>query len=225
MRLPTAAKSILRKLVPEYLLQQRDIVKRLGPAGRTYAGFRFLDAIGVRTSSSHPVPPSARSFLFVCYGNIMRSPMAEALMKQELCKAGIQQRIEVVSAGLHAIPDREAHPWAWEASADMGISLNNHRAKQLTEELITNADCIFAMDFQNKAELLTLYPKARQKIYMLSAYAEEQARNREILDPYLGDLEMTRSCYRELQTCIRNLVVSTFSTPANEQKPAALVRS
>jgi protein-tyrosine-phosphatase len=223
LRLPTAAKSVLRNLVPEYLLKQRDIVKRLGPAGRTYASFRLLDAVGVR--ASRLVPSSSRSFLFVCYGNIMRSPMAEALMKQELSKAGLERQIEVVSAGLHAVPDRQAHPWALEASGEMGISLIDHRARQLTEEMMAKADCIFAMDFQNKAELLTLYPKARRKIYMLSAYAEGRARNREIPDPYLGDLEMTRSCYRDLQTCIRNLMVSRFFTAANEQNPAALLRS
>jgi protein-tyrosine-phosphatase len=72
------------------------------------------------------------------------------------------------------------------------------------------ADCILAMDFQNKAELLTLYPELQGKIYMLSAYADGPWQYREIPDPYLGDLDTTRFCARQLQTCIRNLMTSMF---------------
>ena len=210
-RIAAASKNVLRKFVPEFLLKQRNIVQRLGPrGGRTYATLRLLDAIGVRTSNRGVIPPSSRSLVFVCFGNIMRSPMAEALMKQALTEAGLEQEIKVVSAGLHAVPGREAHPWALEAAAGMGISLIDHRAKPLTGEMMGHTDCIFAMDFQNKAELLTLYPVAQHKIYMLSAYAEGRRRYREIPDPYLGNLDTTKSCYRDLQTCIRNLMASTF---------------
>jgi protein-tyrosine-phosphatase len=79
-------------------------------------------------------------------------------------------------------------------AAGLGISLAQHRAKPMTRETAEKADCIFAMDSQNKAELRTLYPEAREKIFMLSAYAEGPWQYREIPDPYLGDLEITRVC-------------------------------
>jgi hypothetical protein len=72
------------------------------------------------------------------------------------------------------------------------------------------------MDFQNKAELLTLYPDAANKIYMLSAYAEGAWKCREIPDPYLGDLEITRDCARQLRTCIQNLLAATVFSSAPE---------
>ena len=147
--------------------------------------------------------------------------MAEAVMKEQLSDAGLKH-IEVTSAGLHAVPGREAHPWAVEAAADMGISLIHHRARLLTAEMITKADCIFAMDFQNKAELLTLYPEAAPKICMLSAYAQGRRRGREIPDPYTGDLETTKSCYRELRTCIRNLMATTISSSESKEKGTEL---
>jgi protein-tyrosine-phosphatase len=81
------------------------------------------------------------------------------------------------------------------------------------------------MDFQNKAELLTLYPESQNKIYMLSAYAEGRWQYREIPDPYLGDLDTTRHCYRQLQICIRNLVVSTLASLARKQEPDAPERA
>jgi len=132
--------------------------------------------------------------------------MAAALMKQALLQAGLEAQIEVGSAGFHARPGRVAHEWAIEAAKGMGISLGEHRANLLTREMVERADCIFFMDFQNKTELMTLYPEAQNKIYPLSAYAEGRDRYREIVDPYLGNLDSTKSCYRVLETCIRNLM-------------------
>jgi protein-tyrosine-phosphatase len=103
-----------------------------------------------------------------------------------------------------------------EAGTDLGISLATHRAKLLTREMVDAADAIFAMDFQNKAELLTLYPDAADKIHMLSSYAEGAWKCREIPDPYLGDLEVTRYCARQLQTCIQNLLAATVFSSAKQ---------
>jgi protein-tyrosine-phosphatase len=169
------------------------------------------DALGMRGENQRAVPPSARSFVFVCFGNIMRSAIAEFLMRKALKETAPEEieKIRIVSAGLHANPGREAHPWMQEAAADLGISLATHRAKVLTREMVDLADVIFAMDFQNKAELLTLYPESTDKIHMLSAYAEGAWKYREIPDPYLGDLEVTRYCARQLQTCIQNVLAAT----------------
>ena len=208
---PTTLKDVARKFIPQFILQQRGIIRRLGPgAGRIYARLRMRDLIGLRTESQRLAPPSARCFVFVCFGNIMRSAMAESLMRKALREAAVNDaRVKIVSAGLHASPGREAHPWAQEAAADLEISLATHHAKTLTREMVDQADAVFAMDFQNKAELLTLYPDARDKIFMLSAYAEGPWKDREIPDPYLGDVEVTKHCGRQIETCIRNLIAST----------------
>jgi protein-tyrosine-phosphatase len=213
---PRTFKHVLRKFIPQFLLQQREIIRRLGPgAGRIYAGLRMRDVLGMRAENQRVVPPSARRFVFVCFGNIMRSAMAEFLLQKAVSETAPEQieKVHIVSAGLHANPGREAHPWMQEAATDFGISLATHRAKLLTRAMVDAADAIFAMDFQNKAELLTLYPEAANKIYMLSAYAEGAWKCREIPDPYLGDLEVTRYCARQLQTCIQNLLAATVFSP------------
>ncbi len=214
-----SSKDILRKLVPDFLLKQRSLVLRLGPkAGGIYARMRLLDLLGMRAANRRLVPVSARSFLFVCFGNIMRSAMAEFLMKQALIEARLEGQVRIMSAGLHASAGREAHAWAQQASAELGISLAEHRAKPLTREMVEQADCILAMDFQNKAELLMVYPESQAKIYMLSAYGEGSWQYREIADPYLGDLESTRFCGQRLQTCIRNLMISIFPSSGTSMK-------
>jgi len=217
---PKTFKDVVRKFIPRFLLQQRGIIRRLGPgAGRIYAGLRFKDVMGMRTENEANAPAAARSFVFVCFGNIMRSAMAEFLMRKTLNETAPEEteKVGIVSAGLHANPGREAHPWMQEAAAELGLSLASHRAKLLTREMVDAADAVFAMDFQNKAELLTLYPDAANKIYMLSAYAEGAWRCREIPDPYLGDLEVTRHCAKELQICIRNLLSVTVFSSSQQQ--------
>jgi protein-tyrosine-phosphatase len=219
---PRTFKDIVRKFVPRFLLQQRGIIRRLGPgAGRIYAGLRMRDVLAMRGENQRAVAPAARSFVFVCFGNIMRSAMAEFLMRKALNERAPEkvEEVRIVSAGLHANPGREAHPWMQEAAADLGISLATHRAKLLTREMVDASDAIFAMDFQNKAELLTLYPESTDKIHMLSAYAEGSWKHREIPDPYLGDLEVTRHCARQLQKCIQNLLAATVFSSAKQ--PAA----
>jgi protein-tyrosine-phosphatase len=220
---PRTFKDVARRFIPQFLLQQRGIIRRLGPgAGRIYAGLRMRDVMGLRTENQRRAPASARSFVFVCFGNIMRSAMAESLMQKALHDTAVDHgSVKIDSAGLHASPGREAHPWAQKAAIDLGISLGSHRAKLLTREMVDGADAVFAMDFQNKAELLTLYPEARDKIFMLSAYAEGEWKNREIPDPYLGDVVVTRYCGRQLETCIRNLIASTIGAQTSREIPVS----
>jgi protein-tyrosine-phosphatase/predicted ATP-grasp superfamily ATP-dependent carboligase len=204
------AKWLVRKLVPRRLMQDRGVYHRLGPkAGPIYAKLRATDTMGIALENRRTVPPGARSFVFVCHGNIMRSPMAERMFKRALVEHG-QEDIEVCSAGMHALSGREAHPRALLVGQEMGLSLDHHRAQLMTEELVQKADAIFAMDFQNKAELLARFPEAERKIFMLSAYADGSQRYREIDDPYFGGEEEVRRCYALLQTCVHNLVKSLW---------------
>jgi protein-tyrosine-phosphatase len=212
-------KRILAPLVPKRLIEERGIFLRLGPAGRIYAKLRLLDTMGIRQSNRRCVLPGASSFLFVCHGNIMRSPMAEVMLRRALSESH-QEGITVLSAGIHATPGTEAHPRARIAAREFGLLLDQHRSRVLTVEMVASADAIFAMDFQNQAELLTHFPQARDKIGLLSDYAEGEQRSRPIPDPYFGDQDETSRCYAVLQTCVNNLVKSVLQT----RKPAGALR-
>lgn len=216
----TGPKQWLRRIIPDALLKERETFLRLGPkAGAIYAWYRLLDRMGVRPQKRERISRSARSILFVCFGNIMRSPMAETMFRQST--AGKQILASAFSAGLHAIPGREAHPRAVAASNEIGLSLVEHRAQQLTPEMVSQADVIFVMDFKNKAEVLALYPEARDKVVLLSEYADGADRCREIPDPYFGDLESTRRCYALLQTCIHNLAAELAQQNPRSVEPAS----
>jgi len=206
------------KLAPKVLREQRSVTARSGSrAGRIYARLRLLDMMKINTANPRMARRDAKSFLFVCFGNIMRSAMAEALMYRALSELKVNDaNIHIMSAGLHATPGRETHPWALQAAGELGVALHDHRARLLTMEMIEQADCILAMDFQNQAEILALYPAAKEKICMMSAYAEGPWKNREIPDPYLTDENGTRYCARQLQVCVENLVRSTLLSSSTD---------
>lgn len=198
-----ATKTLLPSIVAEELRRYRTYTP---PERAIYLKLRMLNAVGVINLKALRPSRTAHSFLFVCFGNIMRSPMCEVLMKRA-CSLRTRE-ITVASAGLNAVPGRSAHPWAVVAAKELGVSLEAHRAQVLTAEVVVKAEVIFAMDYQNLVQLRSRYPEARNRIFMLGAYAGRNNRSLEISDPYYSDEDGTRQCYKALEICIENLVSS-----------------
>jgi len=201
-RIAATAKTLLPEVVVREVQQYRACGKDERPL---YLKIKICDRLGFTNPKLSRVPETARAFLFVCFGNIMRSPMCAALMNRELTHLD-HPKFTVLSAGLNAIPGRTAHPWAITAAKEFGISLEQHRARLLTAEMVNQADVIFAMDYHNQVQLLSRWVGAGKKVFLLSAYASVDYRPVEILDPYYTDLEGTRRCYSILDICIQNLV-------------------
>jgi len=135
--------------------------------------------------------------------------MCEALMLAKVATLRGMQ-ISVNSAGLNATEGRAAHPWAVTAAQEFGISLEHHRARQLTDQMVNEADLIFAMDFQNYIQLLSRWPTIRKKVLMLGNYAQGKQKILEIADPFYVGLEQTHACYRILDSCIQKLAHSLY---------------
>lgn len=82
----------------------------------------------------------------VCYGNICRSPTAEALLKRALQRDGLERRFLVRSAGVGAQPGNPAARGAVEAARAHRLDLAAHRARRLTADMAREADVLIAMD-------------------------------------------------------------------------------
>jgi protein-tyrosine phosphatase len=125
--------------------------------------------------------------LFVCMGNICRSPTAEGVFRQILAKQEIDLAVEVDSAGTHeyhigSAPDRRAI----EAAARRGIDLSALRARRVEDRDFEYFDLILAMDRENLAMLRDRAPRAYQsRIRLVLDYAPD-AHTREVPDPYYG---------------------------------------
>lgn len=126
--------------------------------------------------------------LFVCMGNICRSPTAEGVMRHFLEKAGMQDRVMVDSAGTHdyhsgAPPDLRAQM----AARRRGYDLSMLRARQIVHSDFERFDSLLAMDFDNLELLQTACPEQyRGKLGLLMQYARRS--NAAIVhDPYYRD--------------------------------------
>jgi protein-tyrosine phosphatase len=115
--------------------------------------------------------------LIVCIGNICRSPMAEALLAASV--ANSHPEVSVESAGLGALVGRSADPIAQELMQERGIDISNHRARQLTLEMVRNADLVLVMEESHVSDVLSLDPSARGKVHCLGKWGDF-----EIPDPY-----------------------------------------
>jgi protein-tyrosine phosphatase len=128
-----------------------------------------------------------RRILFVCMGNICRSPSAEGVFRHVLASQAPDLSIEIDSAGTHdyhigAPPDRRSI----DAARRRGIDLSQLRARMVAVEDFATYDLILAMDEDNLQELRRRAPPIhRERIRLMMDYAP-QAASRYVPDPYYG---------------------------------------
>ena len=129
--------------------------------------------------------------LFVCHGNICRSPMAEFVMKDLVQKAGLSEEISVDSVActteeIGHDTDRRVQ----KILREKGIPFATRRARLITREDYERSDLILAMDRENLRRLSRLLGEDRAgKIHLLLSMADE---TKEVADPwYTGDFEET----------------------------------
>lgn len=138
------------------------------------------------------------SILIVCVGNICRSPMAEALLRDALARAGRQVRVE--SAGLGALVDRPADPLAIECVAALGIDLTAHRARQLTPQMLRDFQLVLVMEAWQVKDVERLSPVARGKVYRLGHWGDF-----DIPDPYQRPRDAFERALARIQTGVAQL--------------------
>lgn len=205
-----SARRALCGVLPQGLQEGWRVSRQHGPAvGFVYLKRQLARAVGPMRDRSKRLPAKTRSIVFVCKGNIIRSPMAAALVRRLLGEGYPQTAIS--SAGLSARSENPADGRARIAAADFGISLEAHRAQPFTQELGERADAIVVMDLQDEAMLLSRFPHLGHKAFLLGALTvgapNGGSRNGpvEIRDPYGGTLADVRACYRRLEGHIREL--------------------
>jgi protein-tyrosine phosphatase len=123
--------------------------------------------------------------LFVCMGNICRSPSAQGVFSHLVIERGLAHAIETDSAGTHAYHLGEPpDPRARQAAASRGIDLSPLRARQVTEDDFRRFDLVLAMDRDNLRHLQRLSPDdARLRLLLdFAPHLEE----RDVPDPYYG---------------------------------------
>ena len=109
-----------------------------------------------------------KNILMVCLGNICRSPMAEGLLKHY--SAQEQLGLNVSSAGLQAVVGFKANAFSLEIMQKHGVDISAHRARQMTQEMLLEADLILVMETWQQKELGYIFPSAYGKVHSLGRW-------------------------------------------------------
>lgn len=167
----------------------------VGRAAATAAGGRTVDRVGPRTTDPPgrlrraATVPGVR-ILFVCMGNICRSPTAEGVFRARVAREGLGHAIATDSAGTHDYhigdaPDSRARA----AAKRRGVDISDLRGRQVTREDFERFDYVLAMDRSNLRQLARLCPKGAESRLRLFLEFAPGAGLDEVPDPYYGGAE------------------------------------
>ena len=131
----------------------------------------------------------AMKVLFVCMGNICRSPTAEGVFRQHIIDAGLHEIVEIDSAGTHNYhPDQAPDPRAIQVAASRGYDLADLRARQIKDSDFEKFDLILVMDWDNLSLTQSQCPPQHQsKVRRFAEYSSDTS-IQVVPDPFFGDI-------------------------------------
>ncbi|MCA1925522.1 MAG: low molecular weight phosphotyrosine protein phosphatase [Thiobacillus sp.] len=145
--------------------------------------------------------------LFVCMGNICRSPMAEGMFRKAVRDAGLEGQIETDSAGTHAYhvgspPD----PRAQAATRQRGVDIGGLRGRKVEDADFERFDYILAMDGDNMDRLMRRAPPRHQhKVRRLLSFSRKYP-NLDVVDPYYGGPQGFEENLDMIQDAVQGLI-------------------
>jgi glycine hydroxymethyltransferase len=146
-----------------------------------------------------------KNVLFVCTGNICRSPIAEGFFRR---LTGNRKDIEVASAGVHAVRGQPPSLYAVEVCAEEGTNISALRSQPLTGTLVDQATHIFAMTGAHVETIQTLFPQSAEKTFLIREFEEPGTTVwRDVPDP----IGLGREVYEDCARIIKNALPSVLA--------------
>jgi len=175
----------------------------------------------VTRQDSHTEKEKTKNILFVCTGNICRSPFAEGLFNELVEKKGVQN-LAARSAGLFALPGNQATYLAQQVAAEYKVNLAEHQARLVTAELTACSDLILAMEKHHWDSVVTHFPETSDRVRLLRHFARYGSRKRGIADPYGLDYEAYRFCFLDIEDAVSGLIdhLSKAATAGHHKEKA-----
>jgi glycine hydroxymethyltransferase len=145
-----------------------------------------------------------KTILFICTGNVCRSPMAEGLFRQAMNGRG---DFRILSAGLGAMDGQPPSPHSVTALKEIGIDISGQRSRALTADLVRQADFIFGMTHSHVDTIALLYPPAAEKTFLLREFDETlEPFEKDIGDPIGSAYEIYVHCRDQIEQGIASLL-------------------
>ena len=144
--------------------------------------------------------------IFVCNGNMCRSPMAEGIMKRALTENGLEASLCVSSMGIHAHEGNSATDHAVEICRENGIDISNHRSRPLIPDELKLSTFIFVMETVQIDFIDIFFPQVSDRLYMLAAWPVRKIKKATIQDPVGRSLATYRKTFTILQQQIDRIL-------------------
>ncbi len=146
-----------------------------------------------------------KNILFVCFGNICRSPFAEGLFTKLAAQTG-QKDLLADSAGLFALPGNSATSLAQRVAIEHDVDLSGHEAKLVSKALVKWSDLILVMEKSHIKTLLETFPEATDKTRLIRHFSRFGSKQRGIADPYGLQYEAYRFCFLDIEDAVSGLI-------------------
>lgn len=158
----------------------------------------------------NPEPPQpVRSVLFVCKGNICRSPFAEHIARRHAREAGLEHT-RFLSAGITANQASACPLEAIEAARLFEVLLDGHVPTRLSQALVDEADLVVVMEAEQLDAVARHWPSAAGKLWLLPLLDPAPAgayQRCHLVDPYGQPPEAYRDCYMRIERAVSALLV------------------
>src|SRR3954467_2261707 len=145
-----------------------------------------------------------KTVLFVCTGNVCRSPMAEGIFRHAILGKGDYR---VISAGLGATEGQPPSHYAVQAVKELGVDISRQRSRMLNPQMVDQADLILGMTHSHLDTVMMLYPHAAEKVFLLREFDETlDIFEKDISDPIGGSYEVYLECRDQIEQGIASLL-------------------
>lgn len=196
-----------------YFRALREVAAHLGRR------LKFIRLAYERVTATKVLPHPVRSVLFVCKGNVCRSPLAEAYFLHLARKGG--HVLTVQSAGIETTPGKSAHVLAQAVARHHGLSLEQHLTKLLLQDLMQQSDLVLVMEVAQKDRVAKLYPREKHKVFVLGQFCGKGSLD--IDDPYSGTLDDFKVCFERIrESCDRMIRQIEERNQASASNPEAM---
>ena len=182
-------------------------ISRITGTLRHHYLIRKLSSPAERQRIQHALT-SAHRILFVCYGNINRSALAEALATHETA----EQNIEFRSAGFHPVEGRPADSTMQQIAASRGIDLSSSSSTILDADLAGWADVIFVMETGHLERIEQLSSTLRGKTFLLGSLTPADG-DPEIDDPFGKPVDAYERCFTRVEASVQAITISLAAGP------------